>query len=154
MASEGDSRSPAERLEMGLAKLREGFADRLPERVEDLTGQWEQARRGGWSDDDLRALRRSAHGLMGTAGSLGFTSVAGVAHQLERLFVDLLDRDEPPTPDNDAEVSALISRISEASIADEERGPGGLIRDFDKVGRPTVFEPRNLIVIVEIEEVV
>jgi diguanylate cyclase (GGDEF)-like protein len=151
MPIDGDSRSPAERLERGLAKLRETFVDRLPERVGELTGRWKKARDTDWPVDDVRSLRRSAHGLMGTAGSLGFTEVAEVAHRLERRLVDVLEGEGSPTKEDAAEVSLLIEQLSEASVIDEERGPGALIRDIERAGRPTAFEPRNLIVIVEIE---
>ncbi len=151
MMSDGDSRSAADRLEMGLAKLRESFVVRLPERAATITSQWKGSRDGGWAREDLAGLHRTAHGLMGTAGSLGFSEVAEIAHHLTHRLVDFLDRDEQPTPQDITEVTLLVEQLSEAADGDQARGLHPLLRGLDRAGLPPPFEPRNLIVIVEIE---
>jgi diguanylate cyclase (GGDEF)-like protein len=151
MTRDDDSRSPSERLEMGLAKLREGFVVRFPERVEEMAAQWRGLLEGEWSRDDARSLHRSAHGLMGTAGSLGLTAVSEAALRLERQLSGVLDSDAPPTPQTAAEVSSLIEKLSEAPVTAEASNPHATARGSERSHPPPEFEPRNLIVIVEIE---
>lgn len=151
MPSEGGTRAASARLASGLIELRKKFVSRFPRRIEDLTDELEKAEAGGWSRDDLRSLHRSTHGLMGTAGSLGFHAVAEVAHRVVNKFVELLDRETVPTPDDRSEAAQLIGQLNAALANDEGRVPEALRRSLDRIGAPPVFEPRNLIVIVEIE---
>lgn len=151
MSNDGDARSASVRLERSIHKLREEFAARFRGRVEALAADWTKAGDLRWPRDDLRTLHRTSHGLMGTAGSLGFATVAETAHQIVNRLVGFLDRDEPPTPREDSEVSTLIGELPAALAEDEAEGAEALMRGLDRLGPPPVFEPRNLIVIVEIE---
>ncbi len=151
MTNDSDTRSPSEQLETGLAKLREGFIVRFPERVEEMSTLWRGLLDGRWSRDDVRALHRSAHGLMGTAGSLGLTAVSDAALHLERKLVGVLESDVPPTPQRAAEVSSLIQQLSRAPVTAEMSRPHVLVGGGNPSAPPPAFEPRNLIVIVEIE---
>jgi len=151
MPSDGDPRSAPDALEAGLLELREKFVARFPQRLEDITAALKRAEAGGWSNDDLRSLHRSTHGLMGTAGSLGFHEVAAVAHQIVNEFVAYLDRGTTPTAEDISRLSLLIGQLDRALAVDEGRGPDALKQDLGRIRAPTTFEPRNLIVIVEIE---
>jgi diguanylate cyclase (GGDEF)-like protein len=149
MATEEGFRTPAERLEEGLSKLREGFAERLPGRVEELTRQWSDVVAGDWDADLPRAMHRSLHGLAGTAGSLGLKAVADAAGEIEGKLLRLLDRGRAPTPDEATSISHLIETLPVAAAKDHERGPLIVSRDFGPFDPPPVFEPRNLIVVIE-----
>ena len=86
-------------LEQQLEKLRDGFADRLPARLDAMENDWRSLQDNGWSREGARALHRSVHGLIGTAGSLGFSSLAKTARRLERRLVVLLEAVDAPTAD-------------------------------------------------------
>ena len=68
-----------------LAALRNGFAARLRERVEELQGAVEAA----CAQDDLgvRHTEVLAHQLAGTAGSYGFLEAGEISAELEALCV-------------------------------------------------------------------
>lgn len=151
MTNGGNSQSASDRLDLELLELRDRFVSGFPGRVQDLKTMLANGGDRGWGREDLRALHRSTHGLMGTAGSLGFEAVAGVAHQIVNRMVDLLDRDEPPTPNEISEVSLLIFKLPAALMEDEDRAPEPSGHGFEHSGDAPKSEPRNLIVIVEIE---
>jgi diguanylate cyclase (GGDEF)-like protein len=151
MTSDGERGSPSERLETGLSRLREGFVYRIPDRVADLAAQWRDLLDGQWSHDGARTLHRSVHGLMGTAGSLGLAEVSDAALRLERQLVGVLDSDRPPTPKRAAEISTLIERVAQAPVSAEPVAPHTRTAGGERSEPPPPFEPRNLIVIVEIE---
>jgi diguanylate cyclase (GGDEF)-like protein len=143
--------SNADELETGLAGLRQRFIARYPDRVAQLASGWSEAERGGWLEDDMRALHRSAHGLVGTAGSLGFTGVAEAAHRLVSRLVGFLDRVEGPTRREIDEVASLIEELDELPVRDQNFEPGALGRGLDRVAPSPEPEARNLIVIVDVE---
>ncbi len=138
-------------LEQELEKLRAGFADRLPMRLQGMEDEWRALQDQGWRREGARALHRSVHGLVGTAGSLGFLSVAKTARRLERRLVALLEGAEDPTAEQQNEIGSWFARIHDASR--EDRG-GAMAPSAAKisVSQPAVaVEQRNLIVVIEKE---
>jgi diguanylate cyclase (GGDEF)-like protein len=152
MTTDEDSRTPAEQLEQELKKLRADFAKKLPQRIQTLVEDWDAVKEAGWTQDGVRALHRSVHGLIGTAGSLGFTIMTKTARRLEHQLVVLLKGDKPPSAEDNAAVAVWFEKIGEAAAEDalEEVRPGSI--DIAFHGAKAVMEPRNLIVVVEEEE--
>lgn len=138
-----------ERLEMELEKLRTGFAGRLPERLQGMRDEWGRLQNDGWSREGARALHRSVHGLVGTAGSLGFATVAKTARRLERRLAAILEGPDGPSSEQELEVASWFDRIGEAVVGDEEvvRVPKAPTPTPQRAGGPD--ERRNLIVVVE-----
>ncbi len=151
MEGEPDSRVGADQLEKELERLRGSFLEKLPARLQALVEEWNTLHGEGWSQDGARALHRSVHGLIGTAGSLGFAKMAKTARRLERKLVALLEGTQPPTPEVRADVIEWFERMGEdaTSEADEGFDPSS----FENMGEwgTTLFEARNLIVVVEQE---
>ena len=104
MEGERDSRAAADQLEKELERLRGNFLEKLPVRLQTMVEEWNALQGDGWSQDGARALHRSVHGLIGTAGSLGFAKMAKTARRLERRLVALLEGTQPPTPEVSSEV--------------------------------------------------
>jgi diguanylate cyclase (GGDEF)-like protein len=149
MTGDKDTRTPAEQLEQELEKLRADFAKKLPERLKALVEHWQALNDAGWDPDGVRSLHRSVHGLVGTAGSLGFTVVTKMARRLEHRLTRLLQLDSNPSDDDNAAVAAWFEKIAEAATdgALEKVDPGSV--SFALHGVNAVVEPRNLIVVVE-----
>jgi diguanylate cyclase (GGDEF)-like protein len=136
-------------LEQQLEKLRDGFADRLPARLKAMGNEWRSLQDNGWSREGARALHRSVHGLIGTAGSLGFSSVAKTARRLERRLVALLEAADTPTAEQRTEIEPWFGRIEDASAEDRVGTATGVGR---VVAPPAAAsENRNLIVVIEEE---
>jgi diguanylate cyclase (GGDEF)-like protein len=149
MEAERDGRASAEQLEKELARLRANFLDKLPSRLQALVEEWNALQGEGWSQDGARALHRSVHGLIGTAGSLGFAKMAKTARRLERL---LLEGTHPPTSDVKGEVIEWFERMGEDATAEADNGfDPSSFENAAEWGMP-LFEPRNLIVVVEQED--
>ena len=152
MEGERDSRAAADQLEKELERLRGNFLEKLPVRLQTMVEEWNALQGDGWSQDGARALHRSVHGLIGTAGSLGFAKMAKTARRLERRLVALLEGTQPPTPEVSSEVIERFERMGEdaTSEANEAFDPSSF-ENVAEWGTP-LFEPRNLIVVVEQED--
>ncbi len=152
MEGERERRASAEQLEKELERLRANFLEKLPARLQALVEEWHSLQGDGWSQDGARALHRSVHGLIGTAGSLGFAKMAKTARRLERRLVALLEGAQPPNRNVFAEVIEWFERMGEDSISDGDTtfDPSS----FENMAEwgTTLFEPRNLIVVVEQED--
>ena len=152
MAGDRETRASAELLEKELERLRANFIDKLPGRIQALVEEWNALLGKGWNQDGARALHRSVHGLIGTAGSLGFVKMAKTARRLERRLVALLEGTQPPSTETSAEIIEWFERMGEdaTSEADDEFDPSSF-EHAAEWGSP-LFEPRNLIVVVEQED--
>ena len=146
-----DRHGASDRLEKELERLRGNFLDKLPGRLQALVEEWNTLQGTGWSQDGARALHRSVHGLIGTAGSLGFSKMAKTARRLERRLVALLEGTQPPNREVCSEVIEWFERMGEDATAQalDAVDPAS----FENMGEwvAPVFEPRNLIVVVEQE---
>jgi diguanylate cyclase (GGDEF)-like protein len=138
-------------LDHELERLRSGFAERLPVRLRGMADEWQDLQAKGWNREGARALHRSVHGLVGTAGSLGFPSVAKTARRLERRLAALLEASECPTAEQSSEVSSWFEKIGNA-VGDHKR------RSVEPSVGETIFssavgksDKRNLIVTVQEE---
>lgn len=151
MAGERDHRVPADQLDKELERLRGSFFEKLPARLQALVEEWNALQGDGWSQDGARALHRSVHGLIGTAGSLGFAKMAKTARRLERNLVALLEGGQPPTTEMSAEVIEWFERIGEDATSEANEGfdPSS----FENMAEwgTGIFEARNLVVVVEQE---
>jgi diguanylate cyclase (GGDEF)-like protein len=151
MESERDSRPAADQLEKELERLRGSFLEKLPSRLQASVEEWNALQGGDWSQDSARALHRSVHGLIGTAGSLGFARMAKTARRLERKLVALMEGAQPPTPEVSAEVVEWFERMGEDATfeANASFDPSS----FENMAEwgTSLFEARNLIVVVEQE---
>jgi diguanylate cyclase (GGDEF)-like protein len=150
---EGERGSPvaADQLEKELERLRGGFLEKLPARMQALVEEWNALQGDGWSQDGARALHRSVHGLIGTAGSLSFAKMAKTARRLERKLVALLEGTQPPTPEVSTEVIEWFERMGEDATSETDEGFN--LTSFEKMAEwgTSLFEARNLIVVVEQE---
>ncbi|MGD9252878.1 MAG: diguanylate cyclase [Holophagae bacterium] len=150
MASDEGQADPRDRLDDELQRLRSNFADKLPLRLEEMTAQWLDLFVGPWSEEEARGLHRKLHGLIGTAGSLGFPAVARTTRKLEQRLLSILDTKAPPTDHENRAVLNGFERIGAAAIEDEGRELHTKL-DVETPPEARIFEERNLIVVVETE---
>ena len=76
-------RGVADEMAQGLAAVREDFRTRAPERVAQLRRHAEAWKAN--TPGSVEQFVQAAHGMRGTAGTLGFTEVARICHELEKL---------------------------------------------------------------------
>jgi diguanylate cyclase (GGDEF)-like protein len=148
MVVDRESNAAFDHLEKELTRMRSNFIDKLPGRLQALVEEWNALQGKDWNQDSARALHRSVHGMIGTAGSLGFSKMAKTARRLERQLVALVEGTQPPTAEVRSEVVEWFERIGEDAIvqARETVDPDS----FDNMaewGSPS-SEDRNLIVII------
>ncbi len=84
-------------LEKKLVKLREKFAQQLPDRIGDIENRLKELEQEQWDINSLNALKRSVHTLAGSASTFGYTRLGATASSLERLIKqalnDIVDRE-------------------------------------------------------------
>jgi diguanylate cyclase (GGDEF)-like protein len=152
MEGDRENQTAADLLQKELERLRANFLDKLPGRLQALVEEWNALLGKGWNQDGARALHRSVHGLIGTAGSLGFAKMPKTARRLERRLVALLEGTQPPSPEVSSEVIEWFERMGEDATAEADDGfDPSSFENAAEWGSP-LFEPRNLIVVVEQED--
>ena len=120
MTDDRKGRVSQEQLEKELKRLSANFSEKLPARLQALVEEWQALNGGDWSQDAARALHRSVHGLVGTAGSLGFDGMAKTARRLEHRLVALLEGTDAPTEKQNLEVMEWFEKIGEAAAEDAQ----------------------------------
>ena len=137
-----------DRLEKELRRLRSNFIDKLPGRLQSLVEEWNALQGEAWNQDSARALHRSIHGMIGTAGSLGFSKMAKTARRLERRLVAFVEGTQPPTPEVRSEVIEWFERIGEdATVQARETFDTDYFENMAEWGSPS-SENRNPVVLV------
>ncbi len=76
-------------LDLELRDLQQYFANRLPERLEEIELAWSEVRKTGWAADPLRELHRLTHSLTGAGSTFGYPEVTRTARCLERYLQEL-----------------------------------------------------------------
>ncbi len=149
MTDDRKGRVSQKQLEKELKRLRANFSEELPARLQALIEEWQALYDSDWSQDAARALHRSVHGLVGTAGSLGFDGMAKTARRLEHRLVALLEGTDAPTEKQNLEVMEWFEKIGEAAAEDAQDETSISSVTIGAPLTPLLFEPRNLIVVVE-----
>jgi diguanylate cyclase (GGDEF)-like protein len=148
MEADRENSAAFDHLEKELKRLRSNFIDKLPGRLQALVEEWNALQGEGWTQDGARALHRSVHGMIGTAGSLGFSKMAKTARRLERRLVALVEGMQSPTAEVSSEVVEWFERIGEdATVQARETIDPGSFENMAEWGSPST-ENRDLILIV------
>ena len=103
--------SRAGALASRLAKLREGYVLRLPDKLAEIEAAHE-AVKGETNEENIKALRTLAHKLHGTGGSYGLKELSVVAGALERCVVDAMS--EAQVSDLGSAVAAIREVVTKA----------------------------------------
>lgn len=72
-----------------LERLRQQFAESLPERARRLEEIWSHLRHLNWSEQGINTLQQFAHKLIEAGTSFGFPELRHAAQQLENFITDL-----------------------------------------------------------------
>lgn len=73
-----------------LDALRQGFATRLPARIDEIENLWKSIARGRYSADLAANLHRSTHSLKGMGATFGYKRVTDIATALDEQIKKLL----------------------------------------------------------------
>jgi HPt (histidine-containing phosphotransfer) domain-containing protein len=102
-----------------LGSLREYFAGRLPERLQEIEEAWRRVRETAWGTEEVKVFHRLAHSLAGAGGTFGFAAVTDASRALERRLKPALQKEESPEPQIPAaEVEALLAALRRAASPD------------------------------------
>lgn len=128
-------------IEQEVAKLREGYAAKLPDRMEEVDAAL--AALGSTSADESRegrlALTALVHKLAGTAPTFGFGDVGEAAARLEAFCHTLPEEDCPPGTKAQAEARSLIADLRAAAL-------GKIRRNLQPNSQPSQVRRRFLVV--------
>ncbi len=89
-------------LEERLAKLREGYAAKMSEKLDALEGAVRTAVSRRATPDEVERLWSAAHKLAGTAGSYGFQPLGEVVHEMESRGGAFRKQGDHPRPNCEA----------------------------------------------------
>ena len=110
-------------MERKLAELRAGFAEKLTERIDELSANLEDLAKA--ADDAARMaaledVRFVAHKLAGSGATFGFASVTDIAREMENACKDVLDGDVGYSPAFADRQFELCGRLREAAAEPTE----------------------------------
>ncbi|OSQ35410.1 Hpt domain-containing protein [Thalassospira mesophila] len=77
-----------------LLKLQQGYADKVPGRLEDIQGMWQCYLEDG-SEDILDQVTSQIHKMAGTAATYGFADLGLRASQAEETLLDFKESNAP-----------------------------------------------------------
>jgi chemotaxis protein histidine kinase CheA len=94
-----------------LDQLRQAYVGGLSTRIAQLTSLWNTLSPEAWDTGAIETMVQSIHKLAGSGATFGFTSLSNTAHTIERYLRDIQERNAPPTPEEYAQISALVDVI-------------------------------------------
>ncbi|MDX2100314.1 MAG: diguanylate cyclase [Leptolyngbyaceae cyanobacterium bins.59] len=100
-----------------LTALRETYTQQLLNKLQQIEDLWAE-RHVNWNNRTLAALHRMIHNLAGSGATFGFVTLSDRAFTLERFLRTIMEADSPLTLEEEAQVSALIAVLAEATQPD------------------------------------
>lgn len=97
-----------------MRDLHHAYQAELPGKGRDLEAAAD-ALMAGWSAERREALFFLAHRLAGSSAIYGFEEVSAAAKALEAFLVSAREGAEPAPGEREAQLSALVRRVAEAS---------------------------------------
>ncbi len=94
-----------------LNQLRQAYVTGLSARIAQLTSLWNTLSPDAWDTSAIETMVQLIHKLAGSGATFGFTSLSNTAHTIERYLLDIQERNAPPTPEEYAQISALVDVI-------------------------------------------
>ena len=106
-------------IQAALAALKDGFARKIPARVDEIRQSWKKLKSTPEDPDVFHLLHRQAHTLAGTAATYGFEETGRIAGAMEITLQDELTEDHTIwTATAVDKVGALLVQLE--SVAESE----------------------------------
>ncbi|MBA3946584.1 MAG: diguanylate cyclase [Herpetosiphonaceae bacterium] len=102
-------------LQDQLNLLRQQYARRLPDRLEDIVTSWQALRNDGSPVALLPGLHRAVHSLAGSGTTFGFTAMSETARTLEHFLHSIIERGGALSAEHEAQITVFIARLCESS---------------------------------------
>lgn len=104
--------SNLEKLQAGLAKIKERFVQSMPERVAEFDVLMDQLYEDEDTEKVVDEICQRAHKLHGQAGSFGFAEIGAMAAKLEQNIRDVLDGPRPLNTEGiEVDLVAMLDQI-------------------------------------------
>lgn len=98
----------ADEYQNRMALLREGYLEKLPERLRALQDAWNKIVSGSSVRDDWDTLYHVTHKLVGSGGLFGLPEISAAASDLQTLILQVTRRDATPVVD---EIAAITTKL-------------------------------------------
>jgi chemotaxis protein histidine kinase CheA len=106
-------------IQAALAAFKEGFARKIPARVDEIRQSWKKLKSTPEDPDTFQLLHRQAHTLAGTSATYGFEETGRLARAIEITLQDELTEDHTIwTATAVDKVGALLVQLE--SVAESE----------------------------------
>jgi diguanylate cyclase (GGDEF)-like protein len=136
-------------LQTQIKVLREAYAARLPQRIDQINETWNEISQGKWDLLRLEDIHMQIHKLTGSGASYGFLAISDIARNLEAQLSQLLQLMAAPLSAQVAEIDRLLVDLKLAS--QEARRPAIAIEPlvFDSKLPSLAKESEHTIFIIE-----
>ncbi len=98
-------------LQEHLNILRQQYAGRLPERLEEIVTSWQAIRNDASQITLLPSLHRAVHSLAGSGTTFGFPGVTTAARSLENCLRSIMDSGCAVSPEQEEQVNLFIADL-------------------------------------------
>lgn len=94
-----------------ISKAKALFHSHLPEKISDLEKAWHHLRYIQWSSKPLTTMNRIAHTLAGSAGTLGYQTLAEHLRELDHALMQMTDKGGAPDSEICQHIDQLIGKL-------------------------------------------
>lgn len=108
-------------IEETLAKLREDFKNKLPEKISEINTIWRQLTQQPDSEN-IKLFHLKTHSLHGSSFTYGYPQIGQAAAELEAIIKSLLDKPELVNQ-NSEKISELLKKLATLSKQEDNTTP-------------------------------
>ncbi len=98
-----------------LAGIRETYAEKLPEKLDQIERLWNKLRYFNWTTEGLKMLYTITHTLAGNGKTFGFESVSDISRKISDHLQTYLGSNEIPDTTQQNEISLLVEQLLKTS---------------------------------------
>ncbi|UCE88807.1 MAG: response regulator transcription factor, partial [Pseudomonadota bacterium] len=114
MTDNSDQKSGS--AEQRLQAIRDSYADRLPDKLDQVQKLWEKLHYLNWSDEAFLLLRHLVHNFAGSGRTFGFSSLSEVAARLDACLNDIIEAQRVPDEGEQARITTFVMALQAAAL--------------------------------------